>query len=293
MPLDIPLLERQVNQKLSEPLCIDEVIPVSGGDICRAYKVLSRTKPCFLKIHQPQMYSMLQCEADNLQAIADTKTLRVPLPVAHGSSEAYCYLLLEYLELHAVGSSANLGIQLARLHRQTHECFGWDQDNWIGTTSQPNARSADWVVFWRHRRLAHQLALAKHNHASHSLLEKGERLLCDFDSLFLGYSPKPSLLHGDLWSGNYAFDAMARPVVYDPACYYGDREADLAMTELFGGFSQDFYRAYMEYYPLDTGYRVRRDFYNLYHVLNHFNLFGSGYAKQAESLCLKVLSEIG
>ena len=102
----------------------------------------------------------------------------------------------------------------------------------------------------------------------------------------------PSLLHGDLWSGNYAFDAASRPVVYDPACYYGDRETDLAMTTLFGGFSEEFYSAYSEYYPLDQGFTVRKGLYNFYHVLNHFNLFGGSYARQAENLCLKVLSEV-
>ncbi len=238
------------------------------------------------------MYDMLQSEAGNLQAIADTKTLRVPHPVAHGQTDTYSFLLLEFLELRPGGSSTAFGRLLARLHRHTDAHFGWHQDNWIGTTPQPNARCADWISFWRDRRLAPQLKRAKHNHAGHSLLANGERLLRDFDGLFDGYLPKPSLLHGDLWSGNYAFDAQARPVVYDPACYYGDRETDLAMTELFGGFSQEFYSAYVESYPLDGGYRIRKDFYNLYHVLNHFNIFGGGYARQAEQLCMKVLSEL-
>ena len=292
MSIDIQSLEQQLNRKTAEPLRIEQVTPVAGGDICKAYKVRCNTQTCFLKIHQPLMYGMLQSEDDNLQAIARTKTLRVPQPVAHGQTGAYSFLLLEFLELHPGGSSAAFARQLARLHRHTQAYFGWHQDNWIGTTPQPNARCADWISFWRDRRLAPQLDLARRNHAGRSLLENGERLLRDFDGLFDSYSPQPSLLHGDLWSGNYAFDAKGRPVVYDPACYYGDRETDLAMTGLFGGFSQEFYSAYAESYPLDGGYRVRKDFYNLYHVLNHFNLFGGGYARQAEQLCLKMLSEL-
>ena len=292
MPVDIRSLEQHVNRNLSRPLHIETLTPVTGGSICRAYKVRSGTKACFLKTHEPHMYPMLQSEADNLRAIADTETLRVPHPITHGNTDTYSYLLLEFIELRPGGSSATLGRLLAGLHRHTQGDFGWHQDNWIGTAPQPNARCPDWISFWRHRRLAYQLELAKRNHACHSLLENTERLLCDFDVLFERYSPSPSLLHGDLWSGNYAFEANGRPVVYDPACYYGDRETDLAMTELFGGFSQEFYDAYTESYPLDRDYPVRKDFYNLYHIMNHFNLFGGSYAQQAEQLCLKVLSEI-
>ena len=291
--IDLGLLEAQLSRKIAQPLHIEKITPVAGGDISKTFKVQCNPKPYFLKLHRQGMYPMLQSEARNLQALAGTKTLRTPLPVAHGRIGTRCYLLLEFLELHRSGPGAALGRQLARLHQHTENHYGWFEDNWIGTTSQPNAKCTDWVSFWRHRRLAHQLRLAKDNGAPAALLEHGEHLLCDMDGLFADYSPEPSLLHGDLWSGNFAFDAEARPVVYDPACYYGDRETDLAMTELFGGFSQEFYGAYREAYPLDAGYRVRKDFYNLYHVLNHFNLFGGGYAGQAEQTCLKVLSELG
>ena len=290
--IDLKLLEAQLSRKIAGPLHIEKISPVEGGDISKAFKVQCKLKPFFLKLHRQSMYPMLQSEARNLEALAKTKTLRIPLPIAHGLIGTHCYLLLEFLDLHRCGPGAALGSQLARLHQHTENYCGWFEDNWIGTTSQPNTKCTDWVSFWRHRRLAHQLSLAKDNGAPHTLLEHGEHLLCDMDGLFANYSPESSLLHGDLWLGNFAFDAKARPVVYDPACYYGDRETDLAMTELFGGFSQEFYSAYMEALPLDEGYRIRKDFYNLYHVLNHFNLFGGSYARQAEQTCLKVLSEL-
>ena len=290
--IDLQLLEAQLSRKTAKPLHIKKITPIAGGDISKTFKVLCEPKPYFLKLHRPSMYAMLQSEARSLEALGKTGTLRIPLPIAHGQIGNHCYLLLEFLELHRSGPGAALGRRLARLHRHTENYYGWFEDNWIGTTSQPNTKCTDWVSFWRRRRLAHQLRLAKHNCAPHTLLEYGEHLLCDMDKLFDNYSPESSLLHGDLWSGNFAFDAKATPVVYDPACYYGDRETDLAMTELFGGFSREFYSAYMEAYPLDGGYRVRKDFYNLYHVLNHFNLFGGSYAMQAEQTCLKVLSEL-
>ena len=292
MRIDIQSLENQLNRKTANPLHIENITSIAGGDICKTFKVQCRTKHYFLKLHHPSMYAMLQSEAGNLEVLAKTKTLRVPLPIAHGQTSTYCYLLLEFLELQQGGSSAALGRLLARMHQHTGSYYGWFEDNWIGTIAQPNTKCTDWISFWRHRRLAHQLKLANHNYAPQALLEHGERLLCDMDGLFDTHSPRPSLLHGDLWSGNFAFDTKAWPVVYDPACYYGDRETDLAMTELFSGFSHEFYSAYTDSYPLDRGYRVRKDFYNLYHVLNHFNLFGGNYAGQAERICLRVLSEL-
>ncbi len=292
MRINVQVLEDQLNHKLAEPLHIESFTPVAGGDICESFKVECKTKTYFLKVHHPGMHAMLQGEAQNLRALAETMTLRVPLPVAHGQTGTYCYLLLEFLELQPAGSDETLGRLLAQLHQYTESYYGWFEDNWIGTTPQPNTKNTDWVSFWRHRRLAYQLNLAKHNGAPRELLEQGDCLLGDMDRLFESHLPRPSLLHGDLWSGNFSFDKNARPVVFDPACYYGDRETDLAMTELFGGFSREFYSAYAESYPLDNGYQVRKDFYNLYHVLNHFNLFGGNYARQAENICRQVLSEL-
>lgn len=292
MAIDIAVLEHQLNKSSAEKIRIDSITPVSGGDICSAFKIESRDGLYFLKTHRPSMCGMFECEAVNLNALAATNTLRVPTPIICGQTTQYSFLLLEYLNIGHAGSHARLGRSLAQLHEHVGDYFGWQHDNWIGATPQPNNKNKSWISFWRNTRLGHQVKLAKEKCAPSSLLTNCERLLDDFDSLFQGYVPKPSLLHGDLWSGNFGFIADGTPVVYDPASYYGDREADLAMTELFGGFNQEFYRAYEEYNPVDSGYQLRRDFYNLYHILNHFNLFAGGYANQAQQLCLKLISEM-
>ena len=292
MAIDIGDLEKQLNVGAKEKINIEKISPVTGGDICEAFKLQCYTKSYFLKTHQLSMYSMLKAEAISLHALENTNTLRVPQVITHGQTNQFSFLLLEYLDLSHSGSHASLGTSLAQLHEHTGEYFGWEQDNWIGATPQPNAKHDEWISFWRNNRLEHQVNLAKKNRAPRLLLSNCERLLSDFEALFRVYSPQPSLLHGDLWSGNFSFHTDGSPVIYDPASYYGDRETDLAMTELFGGFNQEFYRAYEEYSPVDTGYQVRKDFYNLYHVLNHFNLFRGGYAAQAEQLCIRVLSEM-
>jgi len=164
---------------------------------------------------------------------------------------------------------------LAAAHRKAGPRFGWPRDNYIGATPQENAPCAGWAEFWRHRRLEPQLALANRN---------GYRVEAPpVWRLLEGHEPVASLLHGDLWSGNAGFLADGAPVVFDPAVYYGDREADLAMTELFGGFAEEFYAAYSEAWPLDEGYKLRKQLYNLYHLLNHLNLFGGGYLGQVRA----------
>ncbi len=291
MAIDIHELENQLNKDSNDKIKINTMTPVHGGDICQAYKLESGANTYFLKIHDASMYSMLQCEANNLNAIAATHSIRTPKLFKHGQSNNYSFLLLEYLYFTHNGSHTKLGVMLAKLHQHYAEFFGWHENNWIGNSTQRNDKHTDWISFWRDMRLGHQLRLAKKNHAPSSLLHNCEKLMCDLDPLFANYSPRPSLLHGDLWSGNFAFIQNEIPVIYDPACYFGDHETDLAMTELFGGFKKEFYHAYNEHLSIDTGYEIRKNLYNLYHILNHFNLFKGGYADQAERLCLKLLSE--
>src|SRR3569833_273739 len=169
--------------------------------------------------------------------------------------------------------------------------YGWHRDNTIGTTPQCNETSDDWVTFWRERRLRFQLQCAAARGCGAALWQKGERLLEKVDALLLGLVPAPSLLHGDLWSGNFAILESGVPGIFDPAVYYGDRETDLAMTELFGCYSREFYEAYHAHYPLADGYPLRKILYFLYHVLNHYNLFGGGYAGQAGRMIDRLLSE--
>jgi fructosamine-3-kinase len=275
------------------PFELRDTTPVGGGSINEAYR-LEGTDGAryFLKLNDAQHLPMFISEAEGLNAIAVTNTIRVPRPIAHGSAGRQSYLVLEYLELSSRGDAKLLGEQLAALHRCKGKCFGFSQDNFIGTTLQENAWTDDWVTFWREHRLGFQLRLAAQNGYGGQLQRLGERLSDALPSFFVSYTPQPSLLHGDLWSGNHAFLADGTPTIFDPAAYYGDRECDLAMTELFGGYSTDFYAAYRAAYPLDAGYVARRDLYNLYHVLNHANLFGGGYARQAEQMMQRLLAEV-
>jgi fructosamine-3-kinase len=216
----------------------------------------------------------------------------VPRVIASGHANDTAFLALEWLELGSAGSKADadLGRQLAATHRVTANRYGWHRDNWIGLTPQVNAWSISWVEFFREHRLGAQLRLARDNGFSGDLQTAGALLMKRLPVYFDTNDIPASLLHGDLWAGNRG-TVNGRPVVFDPAVYYGDRETDIAMTRLFGGFGGDFYRAYEAEWPLPEGHEARRDLYQLYHVLNHLNLFGSAYYAQALRLITKLLEE--
>ncbi len=267
---------------------------VGGGCINSAYRLAGDQQNYFIKLNHAGRLDMFEAEADGLEALAESRVIRVPLPVCTGVEGDQAYLVMDYFEGGGgnTGAAEDFGRQLARLHQNTSEQFGWHRENTIGSTPQPNTPRADWLDFWREQRLGYQLGLAEQRGGPSGLLRKGEKLIQLMSALFIDYQPKPSLLHGDLWSGNYAVTQDGEPVIFDPAVYYGDREADMAMTELFGGFSQRFYAAYKEFWPLDTGYQQRKTFYNLYHILNHYNMFGGGYGGQAERMMAQLLSEL-
>ena len=232
----------------------------------------------------------LDAEADALSAIRATATVRVPRSIASGCTDDGAYLALEWLDLEQGGHGAELGRALARLHARTSARFGWHRDNTIGATLQTNGWSDDWTAFFRDQRLRPQLEWAGRNRYRGSLQRDGTRLLERIPRLLDGHRPAASLLHGDLWVGNAGQLLDGTPVIYDPATYYGDREADLAMTELFGGFGAAFYTAYTEAMPLPAGYDIRRTLYNLYHVLNHLNLFGASYLGRAEAMTAELMA---
>jgi fructosamine-3-kinase len=288
-------ITQHITKATGQPFIVRAVQPLSGGDINAAFRLQDADTSYFVKLNRPELVAMFAAEFAGLQDLARTKTLRVPSPVVYGATETHCFLVLEYLELgrSSAISQRLLGQQLACLHQQVQPYFGWHRDNTIGSTLQPNRQSNDWLNFWREQRLGFQLQLAAQNGYGGRLQHIGERLCGELSAFFTDYSPSPSLLHGDLWAGNAATDNQGKPVVFDPACYYGDREADLAMTELFGGFSRDFYAAYQDVWALNEGYRVRKSLYNLYHILNHLNLFGGNYLQQAENSIIALLSEIG
>jgi len=268
---------------------------LSGGSINSAYRVNTEEGvPYFVKLNTISTLPMFEAESDGLDDLVAVNAIRVPLAVMTGCGAGHSWLVSEYIQLGRgdAGSQRLLGLQMAALHRKSDSSFGWYRDNTIGSTPQCNTQSQNWIEFYRDQRLKFQLDLAAHNGFTGSLQIKGESLLANLDLFFSNYQPQPSLLHGDLWGGNCAFDVQGQPVVFDPAVYYGDREADIAMTELFGGFSVQFYDAYNVAWQLDAGYKTRKTLYNLYHILNHANLFAGGYAAQAESMMDQLLSEI-
>jgi fructosamine-3-kinase len=266
---------------------------VGGGCINRAVVLRDGDLPVFVKLNRADRLDMFEAEAAGLAEMADADTIRVPRPLCTGTSNGESFIAMEYIELGgAPGDRRAAGRSLAAMHRVVAARFGWHRDNTIGSTPQPNSEHDDWVAFWRTERLGFQLDLAAHNGFGGRLRSRGERLLGAFPAL-IDHAPVPSLLHGDLWGGNIGFTGDGEPVIFDPAVYYGDREADLAMTELFGGFGPDFYAGYKETWPVDAGYAVRKTLYNLYHILNHLNLFGSGYLGQAEGMIDRLLAEIG
>ena len=267
--------------------------PVGGGCIHSAYRVTGDDKSYFVKCDSAKCAPMFEVEAQALREMAATQTVKVPRPVCQGAAKSTAYLVLEWLPLGTNRAAGDriLGRQLADMHRIEQPYYGWTQDNFIGSTPQSNDPTDDWCEFWRTQRLGFQLELAAEHGFGGRLQRDGDRLCDRLDGFFGSYSPKPALLHGDLWGGNHAMDESGRPVIFDPACYNGDREADLAMTELFGGFGADFYAAYNESYPLHPDCPVRKTLYNLYHILNHLNLFGGGYLSQAESMIQRLLAE--
>lgn len=271
---------------------------VGGGCIHTALRIVGETeagtRSYFAKVNEAAAAAMLAAEAEGLAALAEAKALRVPAVVSNGDDGERAWLVLEWLDLVPLDarSAARLGSALAAQHGIPREKFGWARDNFIGASPQVNGWSEEWLPFWREKRLFAQLRLAAHNRLPSRMIERGERLAADCDAFFRHHRPAKSLLHGDLWGGNAAALADGTPVSFDPAVYVGDREADLAMTELFGGFPKDFQSAYRAAFPLDEGYAARRDLYNLYHVLNHANLFAGAYVRQAGQSIDRLLAEI-
>ena len=265
---------------------------IGGGSINHAYRISDGVTAFFVKTNRSHLAYMFEAEALGLQAIVDTGTIKAPQPITHGVHGSDCYAVMSWLDLGGQPDSQLFAQKLAAMHQHEAERFGFAIDNSIGSTPQVNTWTDDWVEFWREHRLGYQLELARENGFGHRLYDLGQDLRQRCNAFFTDYQPRPSLLHGDLWSGNWAGDRQGEPVIFDPAVYYGDREADLAMMELFGSPGRAFFAAYDEAYPIDAGYSQRKTLYNLYHILNHANLFGSSYAMQAERMLAALLAEV-
>jgi protein-ribulosamine 3-kinase len=264
----------------------DTARPVSGGCIHSAWRVDGPDGPVFLKTNRAASGWLLEAEADGLAALRDAGCLRVPGVLGLGAGSGMAWLALEWLELRPTTPATEraLGEGLARQHLVAGRRFGWHRDNAIGATLQPNEQGDDWGAFFAERRIGFQLELGAREGLPRRLLARGASLRAHVPALLAERRPAPALLHGDLWGGNRAADDQGKAVVFDPAVHYGDPECDLAMTRLFGGFAREFYAAYDTVIPPAPGRALRAQLYQLYHVLNHANLFGGGYVGQAERL---------
>lgn len=282
---------------IARELGLDEhdlkVSPVGGGDIASAHVLQASDYWVFLKSLPLGRGGVLSAEADGLKALADTGSVRVPRVVGRGIQDDLAWLALEYLDLDRRGPSADavLGRQLAGLHRNSCATFGWQRNNYIGLTPQHNTPSKDWTEFFLAHRLGFQFDRLTKTYPEQRWADIKLAVSRAWRSRHGDHQPPPALVHGDLWHGNAAAIGREQPVVFDPAVYYADRETDLAMTSLFGGFSEHFYNAYQKAWPLSEGHQKRRQFYKLYHLLNHANLFGGAYLQSAGQMCDRILAD--
>jgi len=272
---DWQVVQQLLVDKTGEKLGRLEAIPVSGGDINRAYRLSDGQHQFFIKINNRERLPMFEAELHGLDEIRRSNTIRAPRAIACGITGSKAFIVMEYLELSGRPDPAHLARQLTSMHLCTRDQFGFVIDNTIGSTPQVNGFSPDWVGFWQQNRLGYQLSLVKNNAYDKGLFDAGMRLNEQVSSFFSDYMPVASLLHGDLWGGNQGADSAGNPVIYDPACYYGR-----------------FFSAYREVFPIDDGYPVRRELYNLYHILNHAYLFGGGYEAQARRMVDHLLSQL-
>lgn len=299
-------IAHHISQSLGSSFQITQKTSVGGGSINAAYKISGINQHqeqlnYFVKLNSAALEYMFQVEFDSLNELSQTEIMQIPKPVCFGTTKATgkaatnsaekqtnelnkSYLVLEYLAMNAQGDARAMGQALAQMHKISSKHYGWYQDNIIGSTPQSNQYHSNWLNFWREERMIPQFKMLYDKGYQSSLMPLSDKLLKQLEVLLKNHNPPASLLHGDLWSGNYAYNEQSQPVIFDPALYYGDRETDLAMTELFGGFNADFYSAYNEAWPLDEGYKIRKTLYNLYHILNHANLFGTSYLNQAVNM---------
>ncbi|MBL4622428.1 MAG: fructosamine kinase family protein [Immundisolibacteraceae bacterium] len=288
------LLAKQLQRSLSFEQAL-----VIGGGINSSFKLCCGQADFFVKLNAPNRLAMFEQEAAMLErlsnVVAGSGLVRLPASHLTGVVGSNAFIVLEWLDLVELDekSASPLGQGLASLHQETGSSFGWHEDGYIGLSRQRNDVNDNWSRFWQDQRLGFQAKMARRNGLPAGIESRLGLVLESIPALFEGYQPSASLLHGDLWIGNCAMDTGGVPVIFDPACYYGDAESDLAMAELFGGFPSAFYQGYRQVRPQVNGYAVRRGLYQLYHLLNHFNLFGGDYANRAGDMIEELLAETG
>lgn len=285
---DLPFISNELEKIFDKPFSNLQATPCGGGCINRTYILKESGNPIFfLKENSTSYEGMFEAEYSGLQAMQTVSGPRVPKPVTILTKNNHQYLIMELIHegVRKSGFWPKFGRELALFHQEHRAAqFGYPMTNYIGATHQINTNENSWPEFFSQHRLMFQLDLAiSKNRASKKLID-GVQRLCRKMGNYLPDTQNASLLHGDLWGGNFMTDEKGNAVLIDPAVYYGVPEADLAMTELFGGFHRDFYDAYQEIQSLDPEYPQQKKIYNLYHILNHLNLFGTSYASQAERI---------
>ena len=281
-------LTEQLSKILGGP--VQHIETVSGSTFDSSIVAHTSQGRCFVKFggnHQ-----RLAAEYDGLVALSNLGQVRVPEPRGLESHDNQTFLITQYIKFHPPRrqSYVTLAELLVENHRQRGPGYGWHRDNFIGATAQQNTFNSDWRDFFLNYRLLPQFKLAESNGYAGRIQALGEHLITNFNSF--AHAPEASLLHGDLWHGNCKFDTSGAPVIFDPAVYYGDRETDIAMMRLFGGYPREFFNAYHSLWPLPDGHQIRVKIYNLYHELNHLNLFGGSYLNAAISSMEDILSHL-
>ena len=278
----------QISEAIDQDFQLIDHQKIIGGDINEVFRISGPNDHYFVKINERGRYDMFVQEALSLEALARYGQLSLPDVITHGTTKENAFLVLEYLPHLDEGPLdwSTLGSQLASHHQRhdTHQ-FGRDQDNYIGRTAQSNNWQPSWASFFAEQRIGWQLQLlAEQGHQLGDI----DRIVDRVATALHDHQPRPSLVHGDLWRGNVGFSRNT-PYLFDPAAYYGDREVDLAMTRLFSGFPAEFYDSYLSAAPLPAGHQQRQPLYNLYHLLNHANLFGGNYLAQSQEIIDNVL----
>lgn len=282
-------IDNHISEVTNQKFESTQHLSVSGGCINQGYAVSNGKLTYFVKLNQATQAEMFLAEMLGLQTMYKTQSIRVPQPLCWGITGNYSYIVLEWLEMTGGNQKSwrKMGQNLAKMHQNiSNKGFGWERNNTIGSTPQINVWQSNWINFYVEYRLGYQFQLARRKGGNFPLQDK---LLATLPELLHNHDVQPALVHGDLWGGNAGFTIDGEPVIFDPATYFGDREVDIAMTELFGGFPAVFYEGYHEVLPLAEGYEKRKIIYNLYHILNHFNLFGGSYASQANQMIKKIL----
>lgn len=283
-------LEQELTSKTGDTASISHRASISGGDINQAFRVQFGDQNYFCKFNKNMPKDFFLTEFRALEMIRSVNVIQSPKPIAVGISGHFHYLILEYIPLQSTGNIEYFGRQLAQFHRSSinhnsiNGFYGFNNDNYIGTMPQQNKPMENWCDFWIDQRIKPQMKMANKLGYAQQLTKYPSTLYRGIQNILDTHYPASVMVHGDLWSGNKSFNNLGEPVIYDPAMYFGDREVDLALSELFGGFAPGFYRAYKEFWALPAGYVQRRDVYNLYHLLNHLNSFGTAYLDRCRSI---------